>query len=862
MIKQLIILVAILFITNLSFAQDVDEKKMNVVWQDVTLQEVIAFLEKETNHTFTYSSNSIPMTAEVSLSKKNATIWEILDQTFQYMPVSYELINKKIVLKYSSLNQTIRGSILDKDTQQPIIGATVIVVGSNPLKGNITDVNGNFRIENVSVGRMSLMINYLGYQDRMIPYVLLGSGKELVLNVDMVESVIKMQEIVVTATNIGSQPLNEMAMISGRSFTVEETKRFPISVGDPMRLASSFAGVMGTDDGSNEIVIRGNSPRGILWKMEGVEIPSPNHFSSEGAASGGISMFSTQVISRSDFYTGAFASEYGNALSGVFDINLRKGNNERPEHTIQAGFLGLDIASEGPLSKSSGSSYLFNYRYSTLAILDALGFEVSGEGEKNIFQDFSFKLNMPTEKMGTFSVFGMGGLSKYNQVFQNSFEDTEKYNMGVVGISNQYKLDKTAFITTTLSASGTKIVDDYVENYDQDAFFEFENITEFKKTYIRGSILLNKKFNAKHLIESGITISKLDYDFAESEFDELDTTPFRNFQRFNDKGVSGTQQGFVSWKFRAHKKLSLVGGLHYFRFNFNKETSLEPRASLKWQFQPNQSITLGAGLHSRIESLEYYLGNFINADGTTTDFNRDLGLTKARHFVIGYDRVLGSNLYFKMEAYYQSLYNTPVYVDPRLNWFSTINLNDGFTVEPLVNKGTGRNYGIEFTLDKKFSNDTYFLINASFFESKYTALDNIERNTKYNGNFSHHFLGGKEWKVGKNGKNNIFGISFKGSFSGNQRFEGIDLASSITNNAEIWDLNRIYTERLPDYFRIDLQFSFRKNKPRSTSEWRLDIQNVANRGNVLEQYYDNFAQQIIQEEQLGLIPVLSYRVEF
>jgi hypothetical protein len=619
---------------------------------------------------------------------------------------------------------------------------------------------------------------------------------------------------------------------------------------------------MGTDDGSNEIIIRGNSPRGILWKMEGVEIPSPNHFSSEGAASGGISMFSTQVISRSDFYTGAFAAEYGNALSGVFDINLRKGNNEKAEHTIQAGFLGLDIASEGPINRANGSSYLFNYRYSTLAILTALGLELGNEGEKNVFQDFSFKLNMPTEKAGTFSVFGMGGLSSSTQLIPNRFEEDARYNMGVIGLSNQYILDKKTFVTTTLSASSTRVKDDFTESTDQDVVNEFENITKFDKTYLRASVLINKKFNAKHLVESGITLSRIDYDFAESQFSENSTAPFRNFERFNDNGASGTQQGFVSWKHRPHQKLSLVGGLHFFRFNFNNEVSYEPRASLKWQFLPRQSITFGAGLHSRIESLEYYLGNFIHDDGSTSDFNSNLGLTKARHLVIGYDRVIGRNIYFKTEAYYQSLYNVPVLVDSNLSWFSTINLNDDFAVEQLVNEGAGTNYGIEFTLDKKFSNNYYFLLNSSFFESKYEAFDKVERNTKYNGNFTHHFLGGKEWKVGKNGKNNIFGISMKGSYSGNQRFEGIDLATSISEGREIWDLNKLYTDRLPDYFRIDLQFSFRKNKPKSTSEWRIDIQNVTNRENTLGQYYDGFLQSILQEEQIGLIPILSYRVEF
>ena len=854
---------AVLFVRSASWAQEDSLRRIDVSFEEIPLEAAIQYLEDHTPYTFSYSSNTIPLDAKVNFVAKQVSLETVLKELFKYLPIGYEVVNQRIVLKYLELKQTIRGTIVDKDSRQPIFGATIILVGSDPLVGATTDQHGQYRIDNVPVGRKTLHYSYLGYEEAAIPNVLLGSGKEMILDVELVESVINMEEVVVSAVGIGSPPLNEMAMISGRSFSVEETKRYPISIGDPMRLASSYAGVMGTDDDSNEIIIRGNSPRGVLWRMEGIEIPSPNHFSSEGSSSGGISMFSTQIISRSDFYTGAFAPMYGNVLSGVFDINLRKGNDEKHEHTIQAGFLGVDLSSEGPISKSSGSSYLFNYRYSTLAILSDLGVVDIDENEKNTFQDLAFKLNFPTKKAGSFSVFGMGGLSKFSRTGEGYREDIEKYNMGVVGITHDLILNNSTFMKTSFSVSGTHVGNDEFVYFQRDTILvDFTNEEIFKKSFTRGSVLFNRKFNSQHILELGTTISRLDYDFVELEHNINNDDPFIDLVYFDDEGASGTQQGFVSWKYKITDRLSLVNGLHFFRFSFTGEVSWEPRSSFRWQFKENQSVSAGFGVHSRLESLEFYLGNYILSDGSTVDNNPDLGLSKANHYVIGYDRVFGQNVFFKTELYYQDLYNIPISNDPNYGWYSSINSSDDYITIPLDNQGAGFNYGLEMTIDKSFSNNYYFMVNGSLFESKYIGGDGVERDTRFNGNYTYHGLAGKEWKVGKNGKNNIFGISGKVTYAGNQRLIPINLAESVEQNRQVHDYSRIFKDQATPYFRLDLQISYRKNKARSTSEFRLDLQNVSGRMNHGINYYDLERKQIIKEDQIGLIPVFSYRIEF
>lgn len=840
-------------------------------FENAPLQELIDYLDSSSEYSFSYSSSTIPMNTLVSVQQEKVSLWQALDSSLEFMPVTYQVVDKKIILKYNDKTQVIRGTVTDSDSKQPVIGATVVVIGANPVMGAVTDTEGNFRLENVPIGRISLHIASLGYEERIIPNLLLGSGKEMVLDIKVIESIISMDEVVVEAATMGSQPINEMALVSGRSFTVEETKRFPISVGDPMRLASSFAGVMGTDDGSNEIIIRGNTPRGILWRMEGVEIPSPNHFSSEGSSSGGISMLSTQVLSRSDFYTGAFAPQYGNALSGVFDLHLRKGNDEKHERTIQAGFLGIDAALEGPLG-NSGGSYLFNYRYSTLGILSDLGLLDIGEST-NTFQDLSFKVSVPVGELGSLSWFGLGGQSVYKESLVDYF-DNEEYTLGVTGLKYQLPLNKSTYIESSIAWTGTNFIDDYSQyregnvNDETVRYASEEDITTFKKHSWRGSVLINNKINARNIVESGAIFSRIGFSFDEIlNLQDSAHHATTSYKLFDDLGHTWTQQAYSSWKYRATDKLTFVSGLHLFHFNMNDEMTIEPRLSLKWAVSGNQSISFGFGKHSRMESLEYYLGNGLDENNVLGDHNRNLKVTKSNHFVSGYDRVLSPNLYFKTEVYYQNLYSIPIRQEEGSPFYSAINETDSYASSPLVNEGTGQNYGVELTLDKKFAHNYYFLINTSFFSSKYTGQDRVERDTRFAGNYTFHALGGKEWKVGRDGRNNIFGISAKVSGSGNQRYIGwmINPQAQGNNDYVIRDPDNVYVNNLPAYFRADLQVSYRKNKKKHTSEWRLDIQSVTNRENVVaKDYYvdQNGNLHSYFARQIGLIPILSYRIEF
>ncbi len=757
-----------------------------------------------------------------------------------------------------TLTQTIKGQVIDEQSRTPVIGATVVVVGIDPPMGGITDAEGFFRIDNVPIGRQSLNVSSIGYEAAAVSNLLVGTGKELILNITLKESLIQMDEVVITAdTEEKGQPRNELATISTISLSVEETSRFAATFDDPARAALGYAGVQTAgDDLLNEIVIRGNAPKGILWRMEGVEIPNPNHFADIGASGGGISMLSSNVLSNSDFFTGAFPAQYGNATSGVFDLNLRKGNFDKHEHGFQAGLLGIAATSEGPLAKESRASYLFNYRYSTLAMLTELGLKLFSENEEIVFQDLSFKVHVPTKKLGSFSIWGLGGKSTFTAVPDRSlgdffFED-DNQTMGVAGITNIFYVSDDSFFETIVSASHNEIV------FDLDSLRElvFER-EDFVEDQLRFSSFFNHKFSARHTLRIGGIYSRLGYNLENQFWDRRQQS---HLVSLNDEGSTALYQGFGNWQYRVNEKLTLNSGLHYTRFGLNGKSYLEPRAGFKWN-RGKHIFSGGFGLHNRMETIALYLAQQEQPDGSFRQNNKDLGFTRAVHGVLGYEKPLGSSWRFKTEVYYQRLFDVPVWPNDTTSSFQALtfsalnSFDDGYTTFELANNGTGNNYGVEFTLEKFFSQGFYFLTTLSLFESNYKGADGVKRSTQYDSGYVFNILGGRELKVGKNG-NNRFGINWKILSSGGQRQAPINFGASRDQGFTVYRYDQNFDLKLDPFFRVDLGLSYRKNKEKTASVIALNIQNLFQRETELQRFAFG------SDRQLSFIPNLSYKLEF
>lgn len=758
--------------------------------------------------------------------------------------------------------QTIRGTVIDKDGKYTLPGATVVVLNTDPLLGTTTDASGSFRLEKVPIGRRSIAVNFIGYEQAVVSNVLVSIGKELVLRIELQESITQLQQAEIVADPDKGESLNEMSLMSSRKFSVEETKRYAGSFDDPARMVSSFAGVNSDAQGDNDIVVRGNSPKGILWRLEGMEIPNPNHFAFEGGTGGPINALNSAMLANSDFMTGAFSAEYGNVLSGCFDMRLRAGNNEQQEYTATLSVLGTDLTAEGPIREGYAGSYLVNYRYSTLSILDELG--VVDFGGVPTYQDASFKVVLPAGEKHVFSLFGLGGISGIDQE-ETSLDNEELIlwkgtsgsDLGVVGLNHTYQISERLYMQNGLSISGTNQYDQYYSTDSTDVLFEEFNAS-FKKGQMQFKSTLNFKQDARNKFKAGIILSHQNFNMYSQQRDFSDEPLMPTL---NQVGNTQLVQGFVNWKHRLSEDLTMVSGLHTMHFVLTGQTVVEPRWAMEWQQNEAQAWNLGFGLHSKTESISNYLAQSTDDNGVVSRPNKELGLSRALHSVAGFNRFITPNMVMKAEAYYQYLFDVPVHRDESSS-YSLLNSTGWYTTQALENSGTGQNYGVELTLERFFSDGFYGMSTLSLYKSTYTGSDGIEHNSKFDGNYVFNVLGGKEMSVGSPEKNKTLFINTKLALIGGNRFTPLLLDESAEVGYSVRDSSRPFTEKGDDIFKLDFAIGMRWEKKRTSSELKLDVQNLTNNQAVVYEYYDGDTEQVEAAYQLGLIPVLSYRVHF
>ena len=361
--------------------------------------------------------------------------------------------------------QIIRGTVVDSYSGSPLPGANIVLLNTDPPKGTSADENGRFILKDVPTGRQSLRISFMGYKPVVLKDILVTSAKQVVLKVKLEEKVMTTGEVEVVAEYKKDRPINPMALVSARSFTVEETNRYAGSYGDPARMAANYAGVASSRDNRNDIVIRGNSPVGLQYRVDGIEITNPNHFGAMGTTGGPVTMLNTNLLTNSDFLTGAFPAQYGNAISGVFDLRMKTGNTQKREYWSQLGWNGLEFGLEGPFSKKSDASYIAAYRYSFTDLLSLMGIRLP---EVARYQDLSFKVNIPTKKAGIFTFTGIGGTSaikiydsdkkQEHWTFPTHGEDINTgSSLGAFGVEHSYFFNPNTTLKTHLSIVASEV---------------------------------------------------------------------------------------------------------------------------------------------------------------------------------------------------------------------------------------------------------------------------------------------------------------------------------------------------------------------------------------------------------------------
>ena len=772
------------------------------------------------------------------------------------------------------LTQTVRGRVIDKQSETPLPGVNVSTF-DEPRIGTTTDEKGYYKLEGIPVKRVTLSFSFIGYQPVVLQNIELTGSKELVQNIAMLESTEKLDEVVVTADGEEDRVINERVNVSGRSFSVEESMRFAGSVQDVSRMASNFAGVQRTNDANNDIVIRGNSPIGLIWRLEGMDIPNPNHFGGLGATGGPVSMLNNNVLANSDFLTGAFPSEYGDGLSGVFDLNMRNGNYENHEFLGQIGFNGLELGAEGPIDRDNNSSYLINYRYSTLGLMSAMGIDFGTGTAIPQYQDLNVKLHFPSGKRGTIDVFALGGISSIEFLDSENEEgedggfysdEQDLYNntyTGVLGASHQYFFNKDLYskFSVALSSMGNYTKVDTL-NEDRDLLTPVYR-QSFREDNLQFSAFINKKINVHHVLRAGAYVTLKNYKLSDSTYD----SHMNSFRTLRDQNSNdGQYQPYVNWQYRITDRLEMNTGLHAMMLASNGNYSIEPRFGISYKLTEKQSLNFGYGKHSQVPPAVILYEKLQMADGSYTSPNEGLDFTKSHHLVVGYDLMMKHRMHFKAEAYYQYLYDAVVTIQP--GSFSSLNAGgfDFSAPDSVKNGGQGYNYGLDLTLEKFMNKGFYFLSTLSLYQSQYRGSDEVWRNTAFNGNYVANLLGGKEFVLGRkkqnSGKRKTITLDGKVTYAGGQRYTPIDLQQSVAENGAVYDTENAYGAQFEPYFRADIRLGYKVSGKKVTQEFALDVQNVTNHQNPFGVEYSAGSQEVETSYQLGLFPMFLYRITF
>ncbi len=772
-----------------------------------------------------------------------------------------------LLLSQPILRSTIRGTVTDRSTQSPLAGATIILLNSDPLVGTTSDSDGNFKLSNIPIGKRQLKVTYVGYTPFITDALNVSSGKEIIIVIPLEETMITGAEVEIRGNYRKYGAINKMATVSVRSFSVDETSRFPGSYNDPARMAANFAGVTSGVDNRNDIIVRGNSPVGLQWQIDGMEIPNPNHFAAVGTTGGPVTILNNNLMTNSDFFTGAFPASYGNALSGVFDLRMRTGNNEKHETWFGIGWNGLEFGSEGPFSKKSRASYLFSYRYSLLDVLNRAGIKLN---VVPYYQDLNFKISILTKKAGVFTIEGIGGLSfiqlfdsrkkQLEWMFSNYGEDLSNgSNLGVIGITNQVFPDPSLRLKNQIYFVASEVytkIDSFSYVTQTPSPWAGERSSEQKLSYSFG---LYKKFSVRNSLETGINADYFSMNFTDSLMNKgkfIKNTDSRETMFF--------LKGYLQWQHRFSENFRTTAGLFGSRLFMNSTWALEPRTGFEWLIDKGHILHFGAGIYSQTQPRVIYFILSHLPDGLTRQTNRNLDFTRCWQVALDYNYLLSENLHFKTELYYQHLYDIPV--KRSIPAYALSNQGHEFFLDrqyadSLVNLGNGDNYGVEFTFERFLYKNFYFLLTSSLFNSTYSGYDNTLRNSAFNVNYAFNAVGGYEFVMGKR-KWGVMSFGLRATWAGGNPYIPFDVNATIASGEAVPDWQHAYQSRFPDYKRLSVRFGIKRNRPGYNLEFMLDLQYRTNYTNVYLQRIDPKIGEIRNFFKMGFFPMATWRVQF
>ncbi|MCB0706663.1 MAG: TonB-dependent receptor [Saprospiraceae bacterium] len=767
-------------------------------------------------------------------------------------------------------SQVLRGEVLNDFNEEPLIAVIVQLFMEQDTLHTITDSIGHFAFEEVPVGRVSMQFNLLGFKPGNLTGVLVESGKESVVQISLVPISTELETIVVQEDRYSDKPQAAFSLI-----TTEQINRYPSNFFDPGRFVTQFPGWINDHDGGNSISVRGASPAFFQWRFEGVEMVNPNHTANAGTfgdrstpGAGGINMLSAEATSSANTFRGAETDiRFSNSLSGTMDMKYRKGNTTHLEKMVRVGLIGLEAALEGPLKEGSEASYLIHYRYSFVGLLGALG--VSFGGEDIRFQDLSFNLNLPTENAGTFSIFGLGGTSSNAFIGDPESEETplEKdfqvidfhSRTGMVGLKHWGRVGQSGSWNTRLGISALESdrFSDTASDTIPFQILEADSLQErklFASTYLNWGDLDDDFFK--------VGISYLQRQSNSTGLIDRYRSEAVNYLIDSNYDLSlNLIRAFGSWTKTFGSQWECYIGFNIAYYPEGDEFNPELRVYAQYQTLDHfHTWKAGYQSFSQLPPAEAYATFGANPPEKRIVFP----LMKTESISLDYYWMLPDNMRFYAGIYHNLYYNLPQSVDPKYG-FSAFNQLERIRVDPsaVSDEGEGRTFGLDLGLRKELSVEWFYLVSASVFRSLYTNAKGIEFPSQFDRKFSFSGTLGREWlKVLDEGRTRILGASIRPVLTGGLRIAPIDEVASAASGITIFDYSDGYIDQLPAYFRIDFQFSVNWNKPGLSQRLSVDIQNLTNQQNLAFYYFDQVQAKVVERYQLGLIPVLSYRLSF
>jgi hypothetical protein len=571
--------------------------------------------------------------------------------------------------------------------------------------------------------------------------------------------------------------------------------------------------------------------------------------------------------------TSAFAAEYGNAVSGVFDLKMREGNHDKHEFLGQVGFNGFEFGAEGPISRKHNASYLINYRYSTLGFFDLLGISIGTGSAIPKYQDISFKVASKLAG-GKISLFGLGGNSGINLLDSESKEEDEdnfyqnegfdiynKNRQGVLGLNYFRRFGEKTYAELTLAADGLQNRSTLDTLLDDNGAKQLYSLSDYNTENYTASFRINTKFNSRLTARFGAEVKNICFTLKDSVyFSKYDAF----FNVFNDKGNTNLIRLYSQFNLKIAQNLSVIGGVHLMTLTLNNETNFEPRIALKYKPLPNHSFSVGYGNHSKILPMFVYFRRIDLNEHDFTQPNKKLEMMKANHFIASWDWQINEFTRIKVEGYYQHLYNAAI--EKNRSSFSMLNNNSfQFSIpDTMVNGGTGDNKGVEITIERFMNKGMYFLVTTSVFDSKYKGSDKISRSTAFDGGYVFNALGGKEFKLAgkKETVRNYLSADMKFTAAGGQRYTPVDVAASAIKGETVYNDSKAYSKKFRDYIRLDIRVAYRNDYRKFSQEFAVDVQNVLNRKNPLYMQYNTKTGKTEFVNQLTIFPMMQYRIIF